>query len=44
MTLSEWNKQHPIGTKVVLTLANGRRHVTRTTSTSEQIGSHDFFG
>ena len=27
---------------MVLTLANGKRHVTRTTSAAEHIGSHDF--
>ena len=42
MKYAEWNAAHPIGTKVVLTLANGKRHVTRTTSAAEHIGSHDF--
>ena len=42
MTSSAWNKLHPIGTKVVLTLANGKRFVTRTNSAAEHIGSHDF--
>lgn len=39
MTSIEWNRQHPIGTKVVLTLANGKRHVTRTASQAETWGA-----
>ena len=39
MTSIEWNTQHPIGTKVVLTLANGKRRVTRTASQAETWGS-----
>ena len=42
MNCSDWNAAHPVGTKVVLTLGNGKRHVTRTTSAAEHIGSHDF--
>ena len=39
MTSVEWNSRHPIGTKVVLTLANGKRRVTRTASQAETWGS-----
>ncbi|OGT58899.1 MAG: hypothetical protein A3E01_05870 [Gammaproteobacteria bacterium RIFCSPHIGHO2_12_FULL_63_22] len=42
MTSNEWNAQHSVGTKVVLTLANGKRSVTRTSSPAEHIGTHEF--
>lgn len=38
MTSVQWNAAHPVGTKVVLTLANGKRRVTRTTSEAATWG------
>lgn len=39
MNAAHWNANYAIGTKVVLTLANGKRHVTRTASQAETWGS-----
>ena len=41
MTAAEWNAAHPLGTKVVLKLANGKRCVTRTASIAATWGGLD---
>jgi hypothetical protein len=41
LSAAEWNSTYPPGTKVVLTLANGKRQVTRTRSQAESWGGMD---
>lgn len=41
MTAEEWNRQHPIGTRVRITLADGRSRDTRTLSPAQTWGGLD---
>jgi hypothetical protein len=42
MDWSKWNSKYPIGTLVIVTLADRRRRLARTVSAARHIGSHDF--
>lgn len=41
MDAGEWNSTYPVGTKVVVTLHNGKRLVTRTCSDAARWGGMD---
>jgi hypothetical protein len=41
LTAAEWNRDYPIGTKVVVRLHNGKRLRTRTTSEAATWGNLD---
>lgn len=39
MTGAEWNRRYPVGTPIILTLADGKRVPTRTRSAATMVGS-----
>jgi hypothetical protein len=42
MDATAWNAKYPVGTLVIVTLANRRRRVARTIGSAQHIGQHDF--
>ena len=42
MDAAAWNAKYPLGTVVIVTLADRRRRLARTISLAQHIGQHDF--
>lgn len=42
MDAAAWNAKYPVGTLVIVTLANRRRRLARTIGLARHIGQHDF--
>ena len=42
MDAAAWNAKYPVGTLVIVTLANRRRRLAQTISLACHIGQHDF--
>ena len=42
MEAAAWNAKYPVGTLVIVTLANRRRRLARTIGLACHIGQHDF--
>jgi len=42
MDAPAWNARYPVGTWIIITLANRQRRLTRSSSAAVHIGHHDF--
>jgi hypothetical protein len=42
MDAAAWNAKYPIGSWVIVTLANRRRRLARTVALARRVGTHEF--